>query len=119
MTRTTRGPTAAANEAHVLSFDLDNDNNYCALTVLVKGFRFYITVDRAELLTGASSGPEELEVSDANGKVGDKFQNLVRVLRVGQEHEEYRGNGRYKEKAEIFSNSPNPPKVKVGVTRDT
>lgn len=93
-----------ANEAHVLNLDLDNDSDYCALAVLVKDFRFHITADGTELLAGTSAGPKELGLSDARGKIGDKFQNLVRALRMKQEHEEYLGDGRCEEEAGISAN---------------
>ncbi|KXJ89711.1 hypothetical protein Micbo1qcDRAFT_149429 [Microdochium bolleyi] len=99
MTRTTRGSMAAANEAHVLDFNLDNDNDECSLTVLVKEFRFHITADGADLLRETSVGSSAPGESGAAVEVRNRFQDLIRALRAEKEEEDYQVDGRAEKKA--------------------
>lgn len=90
----TRGSAAAANEAHVLDFDLDNDNDYCGLTVLVKDFRFHIMADLKDLLKSTSDDDQidddDYPIENA-AQIGEEFRKLVAALRAEQEEAEYKG----------------------------
>lgn len=95
----TRGSAAAANEVHVLDFDLDNDNDCCGLTVLVKGFRFHIMADLKDLLKPTSDG-DQIDDDDDDypienaAQIGEEFRRLVAALRAEQEEAEYKGGAR-------------------------
>jgi len=104
----TRGSAAAANEAHVLDFDLDNDNDYCGLTVLVKDFRFHIVADSRDLFKPASDGDQNDDDNDDDdddttenaAEIGEKFRELVAALRAEHEGIKYEGSARAQDEAD-------------------